>query len=128
MKLTKQDIDKLWGEEGPYSQVHLITETRILDDRVSRIFVIVEVYINPFTFEIVRKNRKLFKNDLMIQRLLNYSEYRGQAFGYVSCVFQEEYIDKSVMDEAKRCLEDCKQTIIKLHKFVINLLNEEVVK
>lgn len=47
MKLTKKDTDKLWGEEGPYSEARLIVETRILDDRVSRIFLVVEVSINP---------------------------------------------------------------------------------
>lgn len=125
MKLTKKDTDKLWGEEGPYSEAQLIIETRILDDRVSRIFVLVEIHINPFTFEMIHKNRELFANDPLIQQLLDHSEFRGQAFGYVSCAFQEEYTDSEVMEKAKQNLEYCKKTIIKMHKFVMILLKEK---
>lgn len=125
MKLTRNDKDKLWGEDGPYSEVQLITETRILDDRVSRIFVIVELHINPFTFEMINKSRKLFTNDPLIQQLLDHSEFRGQSFGYVSCAFQKEYIDDEVMKNAIQNLDYSKKTIIKMHKFVMGLFKEE---
>ncbi len=127
MKLTRKDIDRLWGEEGPYSEAQLTVETRILDDRVSRIFVVVEIHINPFTFEMIHKNRKLFTNDQLIQQLLDHSEFRGQAFGYVSCAFQEEYTDSEVMKRAKQNLEYSKKTIIKMHKFVMSLLKERMI-
>jgi len=127
MKLTKEDIDKLWGEEGPYSEARLIIETRILDDSVSRIFVIVEIHINPFTFEIIHKNRELFISDQLIQQLLEHSEYRGQAFGYVSCAFQEEYTDNEVVKRAEQNLEYSKKTIIKMHKFVMSLLKKGMI-
>lgn len=39
MKLTPKQTDGLWGETGPYSQVQLIVETRILNNSVSRVFV-----------------------------------------------------------------------------------------
>ncbi|MBI2634831.1 hypothetical protein HYW82_04155 [Candidatus Peregrinibacteria bacterium] len=58
MKLTQKQRDQLWGEHGPYSEAKLITETRILDDQVSRVFVVVEVAINPLTYEIIGKNIK----------------------------------------------------------------------
>ena|SRR3989338_757046 len=127
MKLTRKDMDKLWGEEGPYSEAQLIIETRILDDRVSRIFIIVEMYINPFTFEMIHKNRKLFTSDPLIQQLLNHSEFRGQSFGYVSCAFEEEYTGSEVMKRAKQNLEYSKKTIIKMHKFVMSLLKERMI-
>ena len=120
-------MDKLWGEEGPYSEAQLIIETRILDDRVSRIFIIVEMYINPFTFEMIHKNRKLFTSDPLIQQLLNHSEFRGQSFGYVSCAFEEEYTGSEVMKRAKQNLEYSKKTIIKMHKFVMSLLKERMI-
>lgn len=127
MKLTKKDTDELWGEEGPYSEARLIVETRILDDRVSRVFLVVEVSINPFTYEHIKKNRKLFLNDPLIQQLLDHSDYRGQSFGYVSCAFQEEFTDEKIMEMAKRSLEYCKKTIIKMHRFVISIINEKSV-
>ena len=125
MKLTQNDRDKLWGEDGPYSEIQLIIETRILDDRVSRIFVCVEIHINPFTYEIIKKNRKLFDSDPIISQLLDHSEYRGQPFGYVTCAYQQEFTDPSILKEGKKHVEYCKNTIIKMHKFVLNKINEK---
>jgi len=39
MKLTQKDRDKLWGESGPYTEVKLIFETRILDDNLQESWV-----------------------------------------------------------------------------------------
>ena len=123
MRLTRKQKDKLWGEEGPYSEAWLIVETRILDNSVSRIFVSVEVHINPFTYENIKQNRDQFADDPMIQQLLDHSEFRGQPHGYVSSAFQDEYKDENVMLEAKEHLEFAKSTIIKMHKFVLEILH-----
>jgi len=108
---------------GPYSEAKLIIETRILDDRVSRVFVVVEVAINPLTFEIISKNKRQFMDDPMITQLIEHSENRGQNFGYVSMAFMGEYLDESVMKEAKKAIEYAKKTIVKMHKFVMDLLD-----
>ena len=83
-KLTKKQKDLLWsgGGKGPYSQANLIKQIRILDDSVSRVFLVVETEINPTTFEIVNSNRHddEFKNDIVIQQLLDKAEYRGPQF------------------------------------------------
>ena len=123
MKLTQQQSDKLWGEDGPYSQANLIVQTRILDDKVSRVFVEVEVDINPLTYEIIKQNMKQFKDDQMITQLIEHADSRGQDFGYVCSAFSREYRDESVMEEAKMRLEYTKKTIIKMHKFVMDLLD-----
>ncbi|HUD09539.1 MAG TPA: hypothetical protein VMR77_01920 [Patescibacteria group bacterium] len=123
MKLSKRQRDKLWGEAGPYSEAWLTIEKRILDDFVSRVFINVEVHINPFTYEVIKKNRDLFANDEMLQQLLDHSEFQGQSFGYVSCAFQGEYINENVMKEAKKHLDYAEKTIIKMHKFVLHSLN-----
>ncbi len=117
--------DRLWGGDGPYSEVHLTVETRILDDRVSRIFVVVEVNINPYTYECIRAHRALFNSDEMIQQLLDSSEYRGQPDGYVSMAFSDEYRDSEVMEMAQEAIGRCKDTIIKMHRFVMRQLNKE---
>lgn len=122
MKLTHKQRDQLWGEDGPYSEACLIFETRILDDRVSRIFINVEVHINPFTYELIKKHRDIFANDSMIQQLLDHSEFRGQSHGYITSAFLNEYTDESVMEEAKHHLEYAKNTIIKMHKFVLKTI------
>ena len=59
----------------------------------------------------------------MITQLIEHSEDRGQNFGYVSMAFMREYHDESVMKEAQKALEYAKKTIIKMHKFVIDLLD-----
>lgn len=125
MKLSKKQRDKLWGETGPYSQANLTFETRILDNKVSRVFLVVEADINPLTFEIIEQNRDKFANDEMIQQLLDQADYRGQEFGYVVSAFQEEYIDEETLIEAKECLEYTKSTLIKMHEFVMDLLDIE---
>ncbi len=123
MKLTQKQRDQLWGEQGPYSEAKLIIETRILDDQVSRVFVVVEVSINPLTYEIISKNIKQFNDDPMITQLVRHAYNRGQDFGYVSMAFMREYIDESVIKEAQKTVEYSKTTIIKMHKFVMDLLD-----
>ena len=122
MKLTQKERDKLWGEDGPYSQANLIIQERILDDEVSRIFLEVEVEVNPLTFEIIEKNRELFTDDPLIQQLLEYSEYWGNAFGYVTSAFSRHYVDESDMKDAQVSLEYARATIIKMHKYVMKVL------
>lgn len=117
--------DRLWGGDGPYSEARLIIETRILDNKVSRIFVVVEVSINPYTYECIRTHRILFKNDEVIQQLLDHSEYRGQSDGYVSMAFSDEYTDASVMERARGAVDRCKNTIIKMHTFVMQQLSKQ---
>lgn len=125
MKLTAKQRDQLWGETGPYSEVHLCTETRILDDSVSRIFLSVTISVNPFTYEVIEQNRDQFKDDQMIQQLLDHSEYRGQADGYVSSAFLAEYNSKKVMKEAQEAVVYAKETIMRMHIFILEILRHD---
>ena len=122
MKLTKKQVDMLWGESGPYSQANLIKQVRILDDKISRVFLVVEVDINPTTFEMVEKYRDSdeFKNDIIIQQLLDHADFRGPHFGYVSMAFEGEYLNQSVAFNAEAALKYAQDSIIKMHKFVMN--------
>ena len=122
-KLTKKQKDLLWsdGGKGPYSQANLIKQIRILDDSVSRVFLVVEAEINPTTFEIVNENRhdNEFKNDVIIQQLLDKAEYRGPQFGYVVAAFEEEYRNNEVLARAEYALKYTQESIIKMHKYII---------
>ena len=71
MDLTDKQTAELWGEDGPYSEARFIIEHRILDDSVSRIFLRVEVNVNPFTYKIIKKHRKEFINDEEVQKILD---------------------------------------------------------
>ncbi len=122
-KLTKKQKDLLWDGQGngPYSQMNLIKQIRILDDLVSRVFLVVEAEINPTTFEIVKSNRHEdeFKNDQIIQQLLDRAEYRGPQFGYVVAAFEEEYRNNKALARAEYALKYTQESIIKMHKYVM---------
>jgi hypothetical protein len=127
MNLTEKQIAELWGEEGPYSEARYIIEHRILDDSVSRIFLRVEVNINPFTFKIIKKKRKEFIEDKMVQELLNNAEYLGFKDGYLSTAFQGKFLvddDSEVIKEAKKIIEEVKTAVIRMHKYVIKIIDK----
>lgn len=124
MKLTDEQIFGLWGQTGPYSEAEIVIQTRIMDDKVSRVFVEVQAKINPTTFKVVKANRHHFADDIPIQQLLDHSRDTGaKEFGYLTNAFMAEYIDESVMKEAKRRLEYVKKSIIKMHKYTMELLD-----
>ncbi len=83
----------------------------------------VEANINPLTFRVIKGARKIFADDEPLQQLLDHAKYMGKNYGYVVCAFSKEYIDESVMEEAKICLAYTKETIIRMHKFTMDLLN-----
>lgn len=128
MKLTKKQRDNLWGETGPYSQLNLTIETRILDDSVSRVFAIVDAEINPFTFELMKKNEDKFKGDkIILKKLLENGEYEGDEYGYVSTMYVEELIaeegnrdgNDKTFAIAHQILDAVQETIIEMHKFIL---------
>lgn len=123
-KLTRVDSQRMWGGDGPYSQVRLCEEARILDDSISRIFLVVEAEINPFTFEYVEKNRKQFQNDEPVLQLLSHAENRGK-FGYVVSAGEVELEDEESKQYARKQADMTIQTLIRMHKFVINEFNLE---
>ena len=118
-RLSEKDRDGLWGEDGPYSQVNLIEQTRILGDGISRVFLVVEAEINPFTFEYVLAHRYEFIGDPSIQQLLDHAEYRGPQEGYLVCAGEEELIDKRSFDIAFGYREMTVKRILKMHELVI---------
>ncbi len=121
-KLTNTDFKKMWGEDGPYSQVRLCEEIRILDDSVSRVFLVVEAEINPFTFEYVENNRVKFENDVAVLQLLNHAEYRGK-FGYVVSAGEIKLDDKNSKQFARKQADSTTQTLIRMHRFVMDEYN-----
>jgi hypothetical protein len=123
MKLSSQQQFDLWGDGGPYSEAYIKIQTRILDDSISRIMLEVEANINPLTYRIIKGAKKIFANDEPIRQLLDHARYMGKNLGYVVCAFSREYIDESVMEEAKMHLKYVEETIIKMHKYTMDLLN-----
>ena len=112
MRLTQKQRDQLWGEDHPYFQVQAIPETRILGDKVSRVFMVVEVSVNPFTVNLIRKNPRVFADNQEIQQFIEHAEFRGQHDGYVSCAFIEEMRDDAVIRAAEKRVHECERMVL----------------
>jgi len=121
-KLTKNQIEMLWGDDKPYSEVAIIKQSRILGGSVSRVFLIVKVNINPTTFEIVlnNRNKEEFKEERFTQDLLDNSVFEDLRSGYVTHAFEHEYVDENIRMTAELVLEKVQNSLIKMHNFIIN--------
>lgn len=126
-KLSKEQIKKLRWETGPYSEVNIKIEDRLLDNYSSRQFVSVYANINPLTYEICNQNIGSFDSE--IQWLLMSARYYDQWHGYIVTNFVEQvdYDDIkviiSVLEKAQKAKERLTDNIIQLHYFVMDLLD-----
>ena len=118
-RLTQSDRDRMWGEEGPYSETNIKTQSRILGVSVSRVFLVAEAYINPFTFEYVAKNLKSFPADHPVHNLIKNASYEGGSYGYVVQAGQEEFIDQRALRLVHGYMETLTSIVIEMHEFVI---------
>ncbi len=63
----------------------------------------------------------------MVQELLNNAEYLGLKDGYLSTAFQGKFLvddDSEVIKEAKKIIEEVKQAVIRMHKYVIKIIDK----
>ena len=118
-KLTQSDRERMWGEECPYSETHIKTQSRILGVSISRIFLVVEAQINPFTFEYVAKNLNSFPVDHPVHDLVKNATYEGGSYGYVVQSGQEEFIDQESLKLVNEYLQRLTAVVIEMHEFVI---------
>ncbi|MDD2745120.1 MAG: hypothetical protein PHU93_01150 [Candidatus Gracilibacteria bacterium] len=107
---------------GAYLEVNVITQTRILDNAVSRAFVSVEAVINPFTFQVIQQNLGVLK-DREISEMIEYANDR-EKWGYVVQVGPEiQYFgDDRVYTQAEVQKDFAIKKIIKIHDFVLDLI------
>jgi hypothetical protein len=126
MMLTKNEAEMLWGGDGPYSEVKTIINTRILDDKVSRVMIEVEGHINPTTFRIIKKNINKFIGDPVIMDLMATAKYEGKSYGYHISAGAEEYDGEPSLKNAKIKQDYMQASVLKMHKFVIKYLRGEV--
>lgn len=117
--LAAKNFGQMWGEDGPYSQVRLSEETRILDDSVSRIFLVVEAEINPFTFEFVHEHRAEFLHDAPVLQLLDRAQNRGK-YGYVVSAGEVELHEEESRRFARAQADMATETVKRMHAFVMD--------
>lgn len=126
MKVKPRDMQALWGDSGPCSQVNIKTQVRILDDSISRVFLLVEVEINPYTYSFVKKHLKDFAEDETVCDIINNCRYMGKNMGYVAVPYDEElahypetFLDFKLFDEANGIHKIMNRAIIRMHEYVI---------
>ena len=122
MQLTQDQRDRLWGQDGPKSVARLTFITHIGNHQVSKIIIMVDIEINPLTFEIISKNRKHFANDCVILDIINQAtpECGGFSYGWMPC--RIEYKEADDLNYAQETLAICQEAVIRMHKFVMELL------
>lgn len=128
MKLTPKQLHDLWGEGEPYSQVDLTKEERILGNELTRTFMYVQAFLNPFTYRFVKKHIKTFLNDPMVNHIVQHAEYQGQKKGFVSVVHGGEIADKRDRDNADKILLETRKAVIRMHQFVMDCISEKSIQ
>ncbi len=128
MNLTEKQMVELWGDGGPYSEARMVIENRILDDSISRIFLSVEANINPTTYKIIKKNLQEFTDDELIKELIDSAIYQGKEYGYLVSSYGIKFLardkNKGIIKEAENKLEQTNQAIIKMHKYVLDIIDK----
>lgn len=113
--LTQSELRGFWGDGGPYSEVHVDKEIRILDDYVSRSFYYVTANLNPTTYRLLKRAKGLSAE---IQDVLGHAELVDDAHGYL-LFFGRVEADEEVKLQA---LEDHAVSIlIALHRLIIEM-------
>lgn len=118
--LTEKQRHDLWGESGPYSEVRMRIEERILDDRVSRIFVYVVVHVNPFTFRFIKKNAKHHADDVVVTAIIHLAEYASHQEGFVATMYGAELTGQEIMACAQEAMAKARAATIRMHRFVMD--------
>ena len=94
-----------------------------MDDSVSSKWVEVTCHVNPLTYEIIQQNKDKFEDDDIITRIIHSAVNRGQKHGRVACPFSSPANHPQAMKEAERMKKVTREALIRMHIFVMNLLD-----
>ena len=118
MEMTPDRMDGLWGDEGPYSQVQVVREVRILDDRVSRTFFYVKANVNPTTYDTLKAMEARIE-DGEIRGFLSEATFVSDEDGYEWTVYGQKALSPR---GANRAADQATQAIIRMHQLVMKAL------
>ncbi len=116
--MTRDRMDGLWGDGGPYSQVQVIREVRILDDHVSRTFFYVKANVNPTTYDILKAMEAQIE-DGEVRSFLNEATFVSHEEGYEWTVYGQKALSPR---GANRAADQATQAIIRMHQLVMKAL------
>ncbi len=115
MAMTPEQMDGLWGDGGPYSQVQVIREVRILDDRVTRTFFYVKANVNPTTYATLKAMEGRLE-DAEILDFLRDATFVSDEEGYEWAVYGGE---ADTAARANRVADRVREAIIRMHHLVM---------
>ncbi len=121
MAITREQMGGLWGDGGPYSQVHVIREIRLLDDGVCRTFYYVKANVNPTTYAVL-KGIEAQIEDEDIQAFLNEATFVSDEEGYEWHVYGQPAFTSRGANRASKKVTDA---IIRMHRLVMDTLGLE---
>jgi hypothetical protein len=117
-QLTERQAAGLGDDGGPYSEVRVTRQVRILDDHPARTFHYVSAIINPTTFRLLKGIRHQLQ-DVQILECLDRAEYQSREGGYEWTVFCE---DSTSPAAANRVASDLIQVLVRMHRLVMEEL------
>jgi len=119
MALTQEQMGGLWGDGGPYSQVHVTREIRILDDGVSRTFYYVHASVNPATYAVLKKMEVQIEDE-EIQAFLKEATFVSDEEGYEWHVYGQPALSPR---GANRAAAKVMEAVVRMHRLVMDTLD-----
>ncbi len=121
MAITREQMAGLWGDGGPYSQIHIIRELRILDDHPSRTFYYVKANVNPTTYAVLKRMEAEIEDE-EIRAFLQNASFVSDEEGYEWTVYGQAALSPR---GANRASEKVADAIIRMHRLVMDTLEIE---
>ncbi len=121
MAITREQMTGLWGDGGPYSQVHVIREVRILDDHPSRTFYYVKANVNPSTYAVLKQMETEIEDE-EIRAFLRDAAFVSDEEGYEWTAYGRPALSPR---GANRASEKVADAIIRMHRLVMDRLEIE---
>ena len=121
MAITREQMAGLWGDGGPYSQIHIIREVRILDDHPSRTFYYVKANVNPTTYAVLKRMEAEIEDE-EIRAFLQNASFVSDEEGYEWTVYGQAALSPR---GANRASEKVADAIIRMHRLVMDTLEIE---
>ena len=119
--LCQQEQAGLWGEDVPYSQVHIEKEIRILGNQVSRTFVEICSYLNPTTRNLLMERLTDIPSEW--RALLERAEDMGFEHGYRLFFGRYQLLDGDEKETRER-EKEATDLICAMHSFAMDMLNK----
>jgi len=99
-----------------------------LGNEVTRTFMYVQAFLNPFTYRFVKKHIKSFTADPLVSHIVLHAKYQGPQKGFVAIIHGGEIVDKKAQANAEKILVEARKAVIRMHQFVLDCIAEKKIQ